>query len=608
MEGEESNMEKNIEQSVLEKLPFAYAMHKIILNDDGNAVDYEYVEVNDAFENFTGLKKENIIGKKATDLLPNIKSYKFDWINYYGSIAINGGEREFEQCIEDLEKWYKVKVFSPAAGYFITFFIDITQELKERNLYKSILSSLEEGLLATDSDGNITMINEAAEKYSRLKKENTLKENIYSILKNCNEESIKEINNKILSVINTGNIIKDKEILINYNENNNSHNINLIYNIYPIKNQNQCIDGTVLSFLDVTDKVEKQNEIDYITYHDSLTGAYNRTFFTKEIKDINKIENLPISVIMGDVNGLKLTNDAFGHLLGDELLVNAARVMKKSCRENDLIVRWGGDEFIILLPKTNEEQVQRISERIKLECENKKIGSIDLSISLGYSTKNNMKEDIMKTINSSEEIMYRIKMIESKSQKSKTLKVIAQTLREKSLQDAHHAKNVSKVCTLIGEALDMSKKELSELEILGDIHDIGKVIINENVLNKAGSLTSEEWAEIKRHSEVGYHIALSSPDLSFLADSILTHHERYDGLGYPKGLKGEEIPLYARILCIADALDTIAGYRSYKNRMSKEDAVNEFKRLSGKQFDPEITVVFIDKVLDNQWINRIYFG
>lgn len=601
-------MEKNIEQGILEKLPFAYAMHKIILNDGGNPVDYEYVEVNHAFENFTGLKRENIIGKKATDILPNIKSYKFDWINYYGSIAINGGEGQFEQCIEDLGKWYKVKVFSPAAGYFITFLIDITQELKERNLYKSILSSLEEGLLATDSYGNITMINEAAEKYSGLKKENALRENIYSILKKCNKESIKEINNKILSVIETGNIIKDKEILINYNENNDSHNINLIYNIYPIKSENQCIEGTVLSFLDVTDKVEKQNEIDYITYHDSLTGVYNRTFFTNEIKGIDKIENLPISVIMGDVNGLKLTNDAFGHLLGDELLVTAAGVMKKSCRENDSIVRWGGDEFIILLPKTNEDQVQRISERIKLECENKKIGSIDLSISLGYSTKNNMKEDIMKTINSSEEMMYRIKMIESKSQKSKTLKVIAQTLREKSLQDAHHAKNVSRVCTIIGKALSMSKKELSELQILGDIHDIGKVIVNENVLNKADTLNSEEYAEIKRHSEAGYHIALSSPDLSFLADSILAHHERYDGLGYPKGLKGEEIPFYARILCIADALDTMAGYRAYKNTMSKEDTVNEFKRLSGKQFDPEITAVFIDKVIDNQWINRIYFG
>lgn len=597
-------MEKNIEQSVLEKLPFAYAMHKIILNDEGNPVDYEYVEINSAFENFTGLKRENIIGKKATDILPNIKSYKFDWINYYGSIAINGGESEFEQCIEDLKKWYKVKVFSPAEGYFISFFIDITLELKEKNLYKSILSSLEEGLLATDSNGNITMVNEAAEKFSGLRKENILMENIYDILQSCNEERIKEINHKILHVINTGNIIKDQEIQVN----NKPFDLNLLYNIYPIKNQNQSVEGTVLSFLDITDKVEKQNKIDYITYHDSLTGVYNRTFFADEIKNIDKPENLPISVIMGDVNGLKLTNDAFGHLLGDELLITAANVMKNSCRENDLIVRWGGDEFIILLPKTNEEQVQRISERIKSECETKKIGSINLSISLGYAAKYHMKENIMKTITDSEEIMYRIKMIESKSQKSKTLKLIAQALREKSMQDAHHSKNVSRVCAIIGKALGMSKKDQSELQILGDIHDIGKVIVNEHVLNKADALDNEEYAEIKRHPEVGYHIALSSPELSFLADSILAHHERYDGSGYPKGLKGEDIPLYARILCIADALDTMAGYRSYRKSMNKEEVVNEFKRLSGKQFAPYITSVFIDKVIENQWINRIYFN
>lgn len=403
-------MERKIHKAILENLPFAYAMHKIILDGSGNPEDYEYVEVNEAFEKFTGIKMDFIIGKRVTEILPDIKSSNFDWINYYGNIAINGGESEFEQYSEDLQKWYKVKVFSPYIGYFITFFIDITQELKEKNLYKSILSSLEEGLLATDSDGNITMINDAAEKLTGLKKENILKENIYTIIKNCNEENITDVYNKILSVIKNGSIIKDAETFINYNLNESKKNINLLYNIYPIKNVNGNIYGTVVSFLDITDKIEKQNEIDYMTYHDSLTGVYNRTFFNNEIKNIDIKENLPISVIMGDVNGLKLTNDAFGHLLGDKLLVTAANVMKKYCRENDIIVRWGGDEFIILLPKTSEEKVQWISERIKLECESQKIASINLSISLGYSTKNSLEEDIVKTINDSEEMMYRIKI------------------------------------------------------------------------------------------------------------------------------------------------------------------------------------------------------
>lgn len=155
--------------------------------------------------------------------------------------------------------------------------------------------------------------------------------------------------------------------------------------------------------------------------------------------------------------------------------------------------------------------------------------------------------------------------------------------------------------------MGMSKKELSELEILGDIHDIGKVTISENVLNKIGTLNSEEWEEVKKHSEVGYHIALSSPDLSFLADSILCHHERYDGSGYPKGLKGEQIPIYARILSIADAFDSMAGFRVYKKRMNKKEIIIEFEKYSGKQFDPKLVKVFVNKVIENKWIQDTYF-
>ncbi|MPM48725.1 hypothetical protein SDC9_95452 [bioreactor metagenome] len=451
------------------------------------------------------------------------------------------------------------------------------------------------------------MVNDAAEKIIDMSRDVILKENIPTILKKYNVRDIEKTNEKLLRIINEGAIIRDGEITISKNLYENYKSVNILYNVYPIKNEQGKISGTVVSFLDITDRVEKQNKIDYMTYHDSLTGTFNRSFFTNEINNIDIKENLPISIIMGDVNGLKLTNDAFGHLLGDKLLITAVEVMKKSCNENDLIVRWGGDEFIILLPNTDEKQVQKISDRIKSECENERIDSIALSISIGYSTKSSIEEDIMKVINTSEDMMYRIKMVESRSQKSKTLKVITQTLQEKSFQDVEHSKNVSKLCRIIGKEMGMSSKELSELEILGDIHDIGKVTINEDVLNKKGVLNSEEWKDVKKHSEVGYHIALSSPELSFLADSILAHHERYDGFGYPKGLKGEEIPQYSRMLAIADAFDSMAGYRVYRNKMSKREIINEFKDCSGKHFDPKLVKVFIDKVVENKWIQDIYF-
>lgn len=601
-------MERKIHKAILENLPFAYALHKIVLDSEGVPVDYKFIEVNEAFENFTGLDRDNIIEKKATEIISKTNASELVRIHYYGNIAINGGEIEFEQYAKDLQKWYRVKVFSPDIGYFITFFIDITQDIYERNLYKGIFFSLEEGFLATDSAGNITVINKVAEKLIGMKRVNVIQEKIYNVLKNFTEESVANISNKVFHAINLGVVVKEEKVLLTFCENGHCEQLTLLFSIYPIKNSNQDIEGAVISFLDITDSTQKQKEIDYITYHDSLTRVYNRTYFNDEIDKIDSKDNLPISVIMGDLNGLKMTNDAFGHLLGDQLLITAANTMKSICRENDLVIRWGGDEFIILFPKTSREYVQKISERIKAVCENSKIGSVNLSISLGYSTKNKVDEDIMQTINDSEENMYRVKMTESRSQKSKTLKIITQTLKEKSLQNTIHSENVSKLCSIMGKAMKLTEKEISDLEILGDIHDIGKVAIGEALLNKKELLDEEERKEFKKHSEIGYHIALSSPDLSFLAGAILAHHERYDGTGYPNGTKGEEIPFYARLLCIADAFDSMAGYRIYKASMTKEKIIEELKACKGRQFDPEMIDIFIEHVIDSKFVQDTYFS
>lgn len=582
-------LEELIYKKILQELPFGYALHKTIFDEKNIPEDYEYIEANKAFEKFTGLKIEGIIGKRITEIIPNIKNDTFDWIRFYGDIALNGGEKELKQYSEELKKYYKIKVFSPKKGYFITFFIDISDEVKEKNLYKSILTSINEGIVSIDREGKITSINKAA-KDLICYKENIFNEN-KTFLKNDDND---KIINDLLKVIKTGEIIKsDRNIIL---KKDNKEKI-LSYTIYPIFNREE-VEGTVINFLDVTDKVNKDKAIDYITYHDSLTGVFNRNFFNKELKNIDKEENLPISVIMGDVNGLKLTNDAFGHLAGDKLLITAANTMKKVCRENDIIVRWGGDEFIIILPKTKEKYAEKVCERIKEECEKEFIEAINLSISLGYSTKYNIEQDIIKAITDSEDMMYGIKMLESKSQKSKTLKIIMETLYERSRQDVEHSKNVAKLCKMIGEALELSVKELSELEILGNIHDIGKIGVNKNILNKTSELTEAEWFEIKKHSEIGYHIASSTNEFSFLGEAILAHHEWYNGSGYPKGLKGEQIPKMARILAIADAYDAMISYnRPYRKSKTKEEAINELIKYKGMQFDPELVDIFVDKVI-----------
>ena len=598
-------MDNTFNQSMLEILPFAYVMHKVILDQRGNPVDYTYIAANYEFEKLTGLKADYFIGRTVKEVLPAIRINNFNWVKHYEYIAANKNDSIFEDYSENLQKWYKAISFSPYDGYLITFFVDFTNEINEKNLYKNILSSLEEGIIATDIKGDITMVNRSAHKITGLQKEAILKDNIFHILHRGTDVTLADFLNKISEVIHTGNIIRDEETELFQERNNKRDKIDIIYNISPIRNPYHESEGAVMSFQDITDKKEKQGSIYYITNHDSLTDVYNRTYFNNEIHHIDTEENLPLSVIMGDVNGLKLTNDAFGHLLGDKLLSTAANIMKKTCRDKDIIIRWGGDEFIILLPNTNEEQAEKTSQRIKASTEKELIGSLNLSISLGCATKYSPDVDIMKMVSSAEEVMYRVKMIESRSQKSKTLKLITRTLQEKSYIAYEHSYNVSRICTLIGSSLNLSNKEISELEILGDIHDIGKVAISETVLNKKSCFNDEDWIETKKHPEIGYHIALSSPDFSFLADAILAHHEHYDGTGYPKGLVGEEIPFYARILNLADAFDSMAGNRPYKNKKSREEIITELKKCSGLQFDPGIVDAFInngvDIVYEKEW-------
>lgn len=140
---------------------------------------------------------------------------------------------------------------------------------------------------------------------------------------------------------------------------------------------------------------------------------------------------------------------------------------------------------------------------------------------------------------------------------------------------------------------------MDELSLLALLHDIGKVSINPNILQKQpGALTSAEWDEMKRHPEIGYRIAQATPELAIVSDLILSHHERWDGKGYPRGLKEEEIPLPCRILAIADAFDAMTNDRVYRKAMSREEALLEIERNAGAQFDPVITNLFIKNIVD----------
>jgi diguanylate cyclase (GGDEF)-like protein/PAS domain S-box-containing protein len=344
---------------------------------------------------------------------------------------------------------------------------------------------------------------------------------------------------------------------------------------------------------DITQRKEKQEKIEYLSYYDQLTGLYNRRFFEVEMKRLDSKRNIPISLVMADVNGLKLINDAFGHKFGDELLVKAAEALKEVCRKEDIVSRVGGDEFVILLPKTDKETSKEIVERINKNIKNIKIKGLDMSISFGVGTKAKEEKSLEEVYTEAENRMYKNKLFTSSSIKGNMGGTILNTIYQSNPREKNHFSQVSKLCEDMAEALELNDEIKTDLKVSGLLHDIGKVALDKRILNKVEELSEKDWEEIKNHSDIGYRILSSVNNLSSIAEYVLYHHERWDGEGYPKGLKGHEIPYISRIIAVCDAYDAMTRKEPYGPPLSKEEAIKEIKDNSGTQFDPKIASAFV---------------
>ncbi|MEI6602989.1 MAG: diguanylate cyclase [Clostridia bacterium] len=361
----------------------------------------------------------------------------------------------------------------------------------------------------------------------------------------------------------------------------------------------------LVSIRNITERKKVEGEIKHLSYHDYLTGLYNRTFFEEELVRLSVDRQLPISIIMGDINGLKLINDSFGHKNGDKLIIKIANILKKCCREEDIIARVGGDEFCILSPQSNHETVQRICNNIYRECKEQEKAHEEalqfISISLGATTRTSAHESMEIIMKEAEAAMYKHKLLETKSLRSSIVSSIMSTLRERYIETEEHSQRMQELCQRIGHALGISNAMIDDLKLLAVLHDIGKIAISDALINKKEKLTDEEWKEMSRHCEIGFHITQSTLEFQNISENILSHHEKWDGSGYPNQLIGETIPLLSRIISIVDAYDAMTNNRPYRNAFSEDEAVSEIKRFSGTQFDPKIAKVFVEKVLGKQW-------
>jgi len=346
---------------------------------------------------------------------------------------------------------------------------------------------------------------------------------------------------------------------------------------------------------------DAEHRIKYLSYHDQLTGLYNRRFYEEELYRLDTERNLPMTIAMGDVNGLKLTNDAFGHAAGDLLIKTVAHILKRECRNEDIVARIGGDEFVMLLPGADAQSAEAIIDRINASMANEKVDNIILSISFGVAVKQDVSESIHDVFKKAEDAMYKLKLSESSNTRRKTIELLLKVLYEKDKRELLHSKRVSEICGAIASEMDFDVNEINQIKMAGLMHDIGKTGIDEKILKKTQKLDAGERMIFERHSEIGYRILSSVNEFSEIARYVLEHHERWDGNGYPKGLKGEQISLQARILIVADAYDDLTSERTYKKALSEEAAIAEIKKCSGTMFDPYVTKIFVEKYLGKKW-------
>lgn len=462
----------------------------------------------------------------------------------------------------------------------------------QKNILRTIIDSLPEVIFYKDRDCRYVGYNKKFKEFYERK-------GVTEILGKTDEDICEDKQEALTYIKEDKKVMEgDKSVYIEnvFSDNNGNRYFEESLKVPVIDEKGQAW-GIVGLARDITGRKLLEEKLRKLSYTDNLTGLYNRTYFEEKLRELNLEQCLPLGIIMGDVNGLKLINDSFGHLEGDRLIMEIAAILDIVCGKEGFVFRWGGDEFMILMPNCDEARCEELIGEIQRQCSATEYSYIKLSIAIGGIVKKSLDENNYKLIKEVEEMVYRQKLLERDSITSSMLTSLQKSLETKSMETEEHCQRVEAYAMAIGKEIGMKLSELNELTIVARLHDVGKIAIGADILLKPGKLTAEEFEVMKTHAEKGYRIINASSMLGNVAKCVLTHHERWDGAGYPLGLSGEEIPLMARIVAIADAYDVMTHDRIYKKAISKEAACKELLKCSGTQFDSKLVKLFIKNLV-----------
>jgi len=458
-------------KKLLETSPIGYAYQRIICDDDGTPYDYEFLEVNEAYELLTGLCAKDIINKRATEVLQHITEQDIEMISFYADVAVNGGKKEIENFSEHTNTWHKIDVNSIEKNYFVTFITDTGREFSPE------------------------------------------------------EEHFTPIN---------------------YQENLNQ--------------------------------------------------------LQTQLERLNDQKFLPLTLILVDVNGLKLSIDAFGQKTGELILNRVEKTLKKECGEDDFVLQICSDEFILILTKTDASKADKIIKRINFGITMEKVDNFSMSVSIGFAVRKNESEEMNDVFNRAEEEMYRQSVFEGTKMKRKVIDSIMDTLFERSKREMIQSRKVSKYCVDMALRMGFSEVETKQIRLAGLMHNIGNISNVSNLQNKKKRRGIEGMNERMKHPEIGRKILGSVSELADISTIVLEHHERWDGKGYPRKLKGEQISLSARIVAVADLYAMITTDRPFMKTLTVTEALNELKKSSGTLFDPVVANNFIEMIREETYL------